>query len=141
MLATTTEGPLTEHLLLAATTKGPLTGPLLLAATKPGPLTVHLLLAPILVRLPAVARRKRRPSPEEKELVATMKDFLEEAEDVGRAKDRVETLLEVLAARGIAVSRTLRKRIMAEQDLKLLRRWFKKALTASSIDEVLGEAS
>jgi hypothetical protein len=46
-------------------------------------------------------------------------------------------VLTVLRVRGIAVPDAARQRIVAEKDLEQLKRWHEKAITASSIAEVI----
>jgi hypothetical protein len=59
----------------------------------------------------------------------------------GRAEARAETqanaVLTALRVRGIAVSEAARKRILAQKDLQRLKRWFEKAIVATSIGEVI----
>jgi hypothetical protein len=59
----------------------------------------------------------------------------------GKAEARVETqaeaLLTVLRVRGIDVSAAARERILAQKDLEQLKRWFEKAVVASSIEAVI----
>lgn len=62
----------------------------------------------------------------------------EEARAEGRAETQVKAVLTAFEVRGIAVPAAARKRILAEKDLKQLERWFKKAIVAKSLDEVLG---
>jgi hypothetical protein len=47
----------------------------------------------------------------------------------------------VLRARGIAVPAAARRRILAQKDLKRLKRWLKKAAVAESVREVIDDAS
>jgi post-segregation antitoxin (ccd killing protein) len=50
-------------------------------------------------------------------------------------------VLTVLRARGIAVPDAAQRRIQAERDLARLDRWLKRASVASSIAEVIDDAS
>jgi hypothetical protein len=55
----------------------------------------------------------------------------------GEAAGRAKSILDLLDARGLSPDATLRQRIVACTDLALLERWFRRATTASSIDEAL----
>lgn len=57
----------------------------------------------------------------------------------GQAEERVESILTVLSARGFVVSDEMRERIRATTELKTLKRWLRRAVSASSLDEVLDE--
>ncbi|HWO25034.1 MAG TPA: hypothetical protein VNO30_40115 [Kofleriaceae bacterium] len=50
-------------------------------------------------------------------------------------------MLTVLRVRGIAVPVAVRKRILAEKNLKQQERWLAKACVAESIKEVIGKRS
>ena len=50
-------------------------------------------------------------------------------------------MLTVLRARGIAVPDAAQRRIQTERDLARLERWLKRASVASSIAEVIDDAS
>ena len=63
----------------------------------------------------------------------------EEIRDQGRAEGRVVSLFQLLALRGIADPANVYEKIFGCHDLQLLDRWFIRAVTASSIDEVFGE--
>ena len=58
----------------------------------------------------------------------------------GKAEARADTVLTVLEARGAVVSNAARER-MAEKDLEQLQRWLVKAAVASSIEDVISDAS
>jgi Putative restriction endonuclease len=62
-----------------------------------------------------------------------------EAEVRGEARGHAEALLQVLEARGIAVSAAQRVEILRCQDLEQLGLWLRRALQASSADEILSE--
>jgi hypothetical protein len=53
----------------------------------------------------------------------------------GEAAGRAKSILELLDARGLSPDATLRQRIVACTDLAVLERWFRRATTASSLDE------
>ncbi len=59
----------------------------------------------------------------------------------GRTEEGADAVLTVLRARGIAVPAAARKRILAEKDLRQLKRWLKRAIVATSIDQVIGGRS
>jgi hypothetical protein len=55
------------------------------------------------------------------------------------ARGHAEALLQVLEARGIAVSAAQRDEILRCQDLERLGFWLRRAMQASSADEILSE--
>lgn len=57
----------------------------------------------------------------------------------GRDEGFVEALLVLLRARNIDVPRATRERMLAERDHARLQRWFERAITATTLDEVLEE--
>jgi hypothetical protein len=63
---------------------------------------------------------------------------LEEARVRGVAQGRAESVLEILAAREIAVDERDRQRILACTDLIILDQWFEKALKATSLSDLEG---
>jgi Uma2 family endonuclease len=65
----------------------------------------------------------------------------EESEARGRAIGRAEALVESLEDRGFTLSEEDRARALATTDLVTLRRWSRRALTASSLDEVFDAES
>ena len=62
-------------------------------------------------------------------------------ETAGFAKGKIDAILAVLAARGLAVSRETRARIEACEDLPTLDRWIARAATVTSAEDVLTPAS
>lgn len=73
----------------------------------------------------------------------TLEEALEQAleEAKGEAKGRAEFLLRTLVHRGIPVNDRIRELIQSCQDTRLLDQWFDRAWTASTLAEVLGDAS
>ncbi|MGW1102990.1 hypothetical protein [Streptomyces sp. NPDC002540] len=68
------------------------------------------------------------------------KSFMsEEIRDEGRAKGRVESLLLVLEARGIAITDEIREKITTCDDPQLLRQWLNRAATAATAEDVFAE--
>ena len=59
----------------------------------------------------------------------------------GRAEEAARALLTVLEARGVLLPEAARGRILAERDPERLAAWLRKAVTASSIAEVLDDPS
>jgi predicted transposase/invertase (TIGR01784 family) len=57
----------------------------------------------------------------------------------GKAEGRAESILDVLAARGIAVSEDARVRICTCTDAPTLARWLSRAVIARSVEEMLAE--
>lgn len=58
-----------------------------------------------------------------------------------RTETRANDVLTVLRVRGIVVPTAVRKRILAEKDLRQLERWLKKACVAKSIEDVTDKRS
>jgi hypothetical protein len=56
-----------------------------------------------------------------------------------KAEGKAEALVEILAARQVAVSEVERTRILAEQDQSVLSRWLHRALSVTSAAELLSE--
>ncbi|HYX22835.1 MAG TPA: hypothetical protein VFC23_01695, partial [Thermoanaerobaculia bacterium] len=61
------------------------------------------------------------------------------ARSEGEARGRAESILKVLAARGIDVGEAQRQEILACRDLGRLDRWLARAVLASSVDEITAE--
>ena len=59
----------------------------------------------------------------------------------GQAETAARDLLTVLRVRGIAVPEAVRERVQAEKAPERLARWLEKAVLATSIAEVIDEAS
>jgi hypothetical protein len=68
-------------------------------------------------------------------------ESLSEGETKGRIENAAEDVVDVLRARGIAVSAVVRKRILAQKDPKQLKLWLKKAAVATSIDDLFNSRS
>lgn len=66
-----------------------------------------------------------------------MKTWEEHKAD-GRVEASVDALFTVLETRGLVVSEAARARILAERDGEQLKRWHQRAITASSVEDVLG---
>jgi hypothetical protein len=62
-------------------------------------------------------------------------------EAMGEAAGRAKTILQVLAARGVAVPAEIRDQVLACTDIAQLDAWVSKAATAETVDEVFGEAN
>jgi len=56
----------------------------------------------------------------------------------GKAEGKAESLLTVLDARGLRLSREARERILACADAARLERWLARAATAEHVDDVIG---
>ncbi|MFY0562889.1 Rpn family recombination-promoting nuclease/putative transposase [Archangium lansingense] len=67
-----------------------------------------------------------------------LKQGLEQGREQGRAQGQAEGVLRILAARGILVDEQVRQRILTCTDMAILDRWFDRALTATTLSEVLG---
>lgn len=57
----------------------------------------------------------------------------------GKAEGRAESVLTILQARGLRVSKTLRQQILACSDSSTLERWLKRAVAASTAAEVIAQ--
>ena len=57
----------------------------------------------------------------------------------GETRGRAEALLTILDARGFALSKEVRERILATTDRETLDRWLRRAAAASALEEVTGE--
>lgn len=66
---------------------------------------------------------------------------LREREAAAAARSRAESILEVLQARGIAVTPEQRERILGCPDSERLKRWLSRAAVVSSTEDVLSESS
>lgn len=60
--------------------------------------------------------------------------------DEGRVEDRAEAIMELLEDRGV-VSEALKKKVMEQKNLEILRKWHKLAARAQSIEEFEGQIS
>ena len=102
----------------------------------------------ILVRFQRFLRKAATRTPQEQEFIKAMYKTWEDAKAEGIAKGIAEgiakgsteaqakAVLTVLEVRGIPVSAAARKRILGEKALKRLERWLRKAIVATSLDEV-----
>jgi len=89
---------------------------------------------------------KRNPELQKREAAAAAKGKAEgriegraEGKAEGRAEGVAEAILEVLEARGVAVSATQQQKILRCRDLDRLGRWLRRATLASSADEITSE--
>jgi hypothetical protein len=62
-------------------------------------------------------------------------------EAMGETAGRAKTILQVLAARDVAVPAEIRDQVLACTDIAQLDAWVSKAATAETVDEVFGEAN
>lgn len=100
---------------------------------------------PVLLKLRHDVGQQSSPTPEEQEFIVAMEQTWEERQAELRAEGRAETtanaILSVLRARSIAVPENARKRILAVRDLEQLETWLERASVASSLADVLTDAS
>jgi hypothetical protein len=96
------------------------------------PLPVKALLDAALLRRAVVQALESQGDPAIQELKA-------EARALGRAEGIAESILDVLEARGIAVSSAQREEILGCSDAERLDRWLRRAAVATSADEVMAE--
>jgi hypothetical protein len=69
-------------------------------------------------------------------LIAKGNPVLRERETAARAEEKADAILQVLEARGVAVSPSQRQEILECADLDRLNRWLRRAVVASSTDEI-----
>jgi hypothetical protein len=96
---------------------------------------------PILLEFQRMLGQHESRTSDEQEFLMAMQQTWEDARTEGRTETQVKAVLTVLRARGIAVPDAVRRRIQAEQDLARLERWLERASVASSIAEVIDDAS
>jgi post-segregation antitoxin (ccd killing protein) len=101
---------------------------------------------PLLVRLQLEIPTDPAPrTDDDQEFLMQTQDIVEtwrqEAIQEGLLVAQVKALLTVLRARGIAVPDAAQRRIQAERDLARLERWLERASVASSVAEVIDDAS
>ena len=70
-----------------------------------------------------------------------LKQGLEQGLEQGKAQGRAEGLLRILAARGLLVDEQARQRILTCTDMATLDDWLDRALTATTVSEVLDDLS
>lgn len=63
----------------------------------------------------------------------------EEGREQGRTQERAESVLRILAARGVQVGDAARQKILTCTDAALLSCWFDRALTATTLSDVLDD--
>jgi hypothetical protein len=80
-------------------------------------------------------------TPDEQEFLETMLKTWEETRAEGRVESWAEAVLTALRIRDITVPAAVRKRILAQKDLKQLQRWLEKAIVATSIDDLFKSRS
>jgi hypothetical protein len=73
-------------------------------------------------------------------LIAKGNPVLQEREAAAEARGRAVSILELLAARGLAVREEQRQEILSCQDLDRLSQWLRRAVLAASADEVTAES-
>lgn len=67
-----------------------------------------------------------------------LRELEEKWEARGKAEGRIESLLRVLAARGLAVSGEVKERILRTRELEQLDEWIQRAVTAVKVEEIFG---
>jgi hypothetical protein len=83
--------------------------------------------------------RKPRRTPEEEELIVTIRGGFTEARAQGRTTEAARAVLTAFRVRGMAVPDVARERILAEKNLERLERWYERAILAASVSEVIDE--
>jgi hypothetical protein len=119
-------------------------GPLLVQAVKelaalPENAHERAVAEPVLLAFQRVLGQKPSRTPNEQEFIVAMQSSWKDARIEGRAEAKAEAVLTVLRVRGIAVSDAVRAKILAQKDLSRLERWHEKAITATSIAEVIDD--
>lgn len=92
---------------------------------------------PILLDFQRMLGQHENRTSDEQEFLMAMQQTWEDVRTAAHARD----VLTVLRVRGIAVSDAVRQRIQAERDLARLERWLERASVASSITDVIDDAS
>jgi hypothetical protein len=95
----------------------------------------------ILVNLEHVLGSKLGKTPEEEEFVMSMQGTWKDARRIGATEAHARDVLTVLRARHITVPDGACERILAEKDLVQLERWLERDSVATSVAEVLDDAS
>lgn len=74
------------------------------------------------------------------EVMRTMaEELIDQGVQKGWAKGRAESVLEVLLARGVQIGDRARERILSCRDQGTLDAWFSRALSATTLSDVLGD--
>lgn len=129
-------------LLVRLMAAGPLLAPAVQDVAQLAPDAVERAMAePILLEFQRMLGQHESRTPDEQEFLMAMQQTWEDARTEGLIAAQVKAVLTVLRARGIAVPDAARRRIQAEQDLARLERWLEQASIASSIAEVIDDAS
>jgi hypothetical protein len=92
---------------------------------------------PILLDFQRMLGQHESRTSDEQEFLMAMQQSWEDARTAAHARD----VLTVLRVRGIAVPDSVRQRIQAEREVARLERWLERAIVASSITEVIDDAS
>ena len=137
-------------LLVRLMAAGPLLASAVLEVARLAPDTPERAVAePILLDFQRMLGQHESRTSDEQEFLMAMQQTWEDARTEGRTEGltegliaaQVKALLTVLRARGIAVPDAAQQRIQAERDLARLERWIERASVASSIAEVIDDAS
>jgi hypothetical protein len=96
---------------------------------------------PILLQFERMLGQNETRTSDEQEFLMAMQHTWEDARIQSRTETQAQAVLTVLRARGLAVPDAARQRIQAERDLARLERWLERASVASTIDEVIDDAS
>jgi hypothetical protein len=94
---------------------------------------------PVLLAFQHMLGQDPSRTPEEQEFIVDLLKGWDNARTEGRTEGNVNAVLTVLRVRGITVSDAARERILAQKDLPCLDRWLERAITATSITEVLDD--
>lgn len=125
-------------------------GPLLAQAIKevaalPADAPERAVAEPVLLAFQEMLGQDPGQDPEEQEFIVDLLKGWENARTEGRTEGRTEAqaeaVLTVLRVRGISVPNAARMRILAQKDLTCLVRWHERAITATSIADVLEDLS
>ena len=129
-------------------------GPLLVQAVKelaalPPDAYERAVAEPVLLTFQHMLGQDPSRTPEEQEFIVDLLKGWENARIAGHTEGRTEgrtetqanAVLTVLRVRGITVSDAARTRILAQKDLACLERWLERAVTATSIADVIEDPS
>ena len=96
---------------------------------------------PVLLTFQHMLGQEPSGDPEEQEFIVEILKGWEDARTEGRTETQANAVLTVLRVRGISVSEAARERILAQKDLPCLERWLERAITATSMADVLEDPS
>jgi flagellar biosynthesis/type III secretory pathway protein FliH len=95
---------------------------------------------PVFVRHRAEAKAEGRAEGLAEGLAEGRAKGLAEGKAEGRAEGKAEALIALLTARGIALDRATRERLLGERDAAQLDRWIVRAVSCATLADLLADA-